>query len=144
MATLANNWRLYVGESATFGSGQFKMVSGELTSSFNLTCDLIETTTKESDWKSFLSGLKGATASATLYAEKDNAEQVSILKSFMEGKEVYCFWGVVKDPFSSEGYQFTALVNSISESAEKGGIVSRDISFTATGEVKRYPAEQTE
>ena len=130
---LGNDWKMYLGTSATLSSGNFAVLKGEQNSSLNITSDLIETTAKEA-WKTFMAGTKGATGNVTLFADNSDAKQVELIDSLFEGTEVFCFFGNLE---SNVGYSFKALVGSIGETADKGSVLSRDVSLTATGEVVR-------
>ena len=136
MAILGNDWKLYLGKEDQSGT-TWTPIYAELNSSLNLTCDAIETTTKE-DWKTYIGGMKGGTASITMYVALESAGtlQEGVLRSLMAGERIKCFFGkidVAKD--TQTGYQFYAIVTSISETAEKGGLLSRDASLQITGEV---------
>ena len=130
---LGNDWKMYLGTSATLSSGNFAVLKGEQNSSLNITSDLIETTAKEA-WKTFMAGTKGATGNVTLFADNSDAKQVELIDSLFEGTEVFCFFGNLDN---NVGYSFKALVGSIGETADKGSVLSRDVSLTATGEVVR-------
>ena len=58
------------------------------------------------------------------------------MTALCEGNEVKCFVGSLgTDNTPSEGYSFSALVTSISESYETGSAIARNISLQVTGEV---------
>ena len=130
---LGNDWKMYLGTSATLSGDNYAVLKGEQNSSLNITTDLIETTAKEA-WKTFMAGTKGATGNVTLFADNSDAKQVELIDSLFEGTEVFCFFG---DLESKVGYSFKALVGSIGETADKGSVLSRDVALTATGEVVR-------
>ena len=130
---LGNDWKMYLGTSATLSGDNYAVLKGEQNSSLNITTDLIETTAKEA-WKTFMAGTKGATSNVTLFADNSDAKQVELIDSLFEGSEVFCFFG---DLGSNVGYSFKALVGSIGETADKGSVLSRDVALTATGEVVR-------
>lgn len=131
---LGNDWKMYVGTKAAIADGNYTVLLGEQNSSLNITTDLIETTAKEA-WKTFMAGTKGATGNVTLFADVADTQQKTLLASLFSGAEVFCFFGDLRDSTKPVGYSFTALVGSISETADKGSVLSRDVALTATGVV---------
>lgn len=146
---MGDNWKLYMGAGSPIGTGgkDWLFVTGETSSSFNLTADTIEVTEKNSaGWKDFLAGTKSGTINVTCYAsnfispsastlQEDN-RQLYALEKLVAGSKVVCFYGNLQDELNPKGYLFHALVTSISETSEKGNVVSRDITLQITGEVK--------
>ena len=134
MYNLGNDWKMYVGTTAALEGGNYAVLKGEQNSSLNITSDLIETTTKEA-WKTFMAGTKGATGNVTLFADASDKQQKALLASIFSGSEVFCFFGDMSDSSKPVGYSFTALVNSVGDTADKGAVLSRDVALTASGEV---------
>ena len=108
-------------------------LAGESSSNLNLSADVIEVSSKGSEWKEYLAGMKGATVDATLYADNEDAAQNAVLNALMVGDTVECFFGKL----SESGYRFNAIVTSLGESADLGGAVTRSISLQVTGAVER-------
>lgn len=136
MSKLGHHYKLYV---TTRNASSF--VTGETSSSLNISQDMVEVSDKESRWKKYIAGLIGGTVDATLYADEDSHEQMALLKSLYNGEEVTCFLGIVKDDSKKEyGDAFSAIVASIGSTYDNGAAVSRSVSLQITGEVEHYPS----
>lgn len=136
MSKLGHHYKLYVttGNASSF-------VTGETSSSLNISQDMVEVSDKESRWKKYIAGLIGGTVDATLYADEDSPEQMALLKSLYNGEEVTCFLGIVKDDSKKEyGDAFSAIVASIGSTYDNGAAVSRSVSLQITDEVEHYPS----
>jgi predicted secreted protein len=132
---LGNTRKLYIVDGSTYTA-----LTGETTSSLNLSADMVEVSDKDSSWKQYIAGYKGGTCDATIYADETDAEQKKLLKALRDGREVKCFVGTLGTGNTpTEGDGFTALVTSISESYETGSAIARNISLQITGEVTHYP-----
>ena len=55
------------------------------------------------------------------------------------GSLVEVFWGKVTTATRTRGFTGNALITSISLSAERDGVVTKDITFTGTGAVTAIP-----
>lgn len=126
-AILGNKRKVFI--SAASGNGTW--LAGEQTNSFNLNANLVETSDKSSEWQSFISGIKGATASVTVFADDSSAPQTTAISALIAGSKVY----VVIGESASSGWTFEALVASVSDTNDNGSVASRVINLTATGEV---------
>lgn len=104
---------------------------GEQSNSFDLNANLVETSDKSSEWQTFISGIKGATASVTVFADTSSAEQTSAIGALIGGTKV----NVVIGETASSGWTFEAFVSSVSETNDNGAVAQRTINLTATGEV---------
>lgn len=132
---LGNTRKLYIVDSSTYTA-----LTGETTTSLNLSADMLEVSDKTSSWKQYIAGYKGGTCDATIYADEDDTKQQALLKALRDGSEVECFIGSLgTDNAPAEGDKFTALVTSISETYETGSVIARNISLQITGEVTHYP-----
>jgi predicted secreted protein len=133
--TLGNTRKLYIVDGSSYTA-----LTGETTSSLNLSADMVEVSDKDSSWKQYIAGYKGGTYDATIYADETDAEQKALLKALRDGSEVKCFIGSLgSNNTPTEGDGFTALVTSISETYETGSAIARNISLQITGEVTHYP-----
>ena len=137
MAQIGYTKKLYLKASGS----NYTMLTGETSSSINLSADMIEVSDKETSWKKYVAGYKGGTVDATVYAETSDAPQKELLAALIEGKEVNCFIGSVGSSNTPEdGYGFTALVTSVGETYDTASAIARTISLQITGEVTTYPS----
>lgn len=136
MATSGNKRRFYIVKDGNV----FSWLKGEQSNSFSIECETIEATDKSSEWRQFVSGIKGATAEASVFADSNSEEQNVMLRALYRGETVTCFIGTVGEGNEIiEGDMFDALISSISTPNEIGSIVTRSISLQVTGEVAHYP-----
>jgi hypothetical protein len=133
---LGNARKLYIVTSGT----NYAALTGETTSSLNLSADMIEVSDKESSWKEFLAGYKGGTVDATIFADETDAQQVAILDALHNGTELDCFLGELSGNAPANGDAFKALVASIGETYDTGSAIARNVSLQITGAVTHYPA----
>lgn len=138
MKVLGNARRVFVSTSATPTSASDALV-GEVSNSFDLNANLVETSDKSTAWQQFIAGIKGATASVTLHADIGNADQLALISSLIAGTELFVYVGNFAGGSGSEltasGYAFKALVGSVSESNDNGSVATRTVNLTATGAV---------
>lgn len=130
MATLGNKRRFYLGTSS---EGSWTWLQGEQSNSMNLSAEMINVSDKSSEWSQFISGIKGATAEVTVFADD---EQASLISALIAGTTVYCFVGELSGTNPTNGYTFQALVSSIGETNDNGAVASRSISLQVTGAVE--------
>lgn len=133
MAKLGNKRKCYVGTSKT---GAWTWLKGEQSNNYNLTAGQIEVSDKDTEWQSFIAGIKGATASVTVFTDNADAQQKKMVSALMNGSTVYVFIGELNGTSVKEGDIFEALVTSISETNDNGSVSTRDISLVATGPVQ--------
>lgn len=125
-AILGNKRKCYIGSSATK-----TWLAGEQSNSFDLNGNLVETSDKSSEWQTFISGIKGATASVTVFADDSSAEQSTAIGALIAGTKVFVCIGESE----SSGWSFEAFVSSVSETNDNGAVSQRTINLTASGEV---------
>lgn len=135
MAKLGNTKKLYIQSSSSY-----TVLTGETSSSFNLSADMVETSDKTLAWKTYIAGYKGGTVDATVYADSTDAGQKAVLAALFEGTELSCFIGEMSENSPSDGFGFAALVASIGEPYEVASAIARSISLQITGEVTPYPS----
>lgn len=136
MAKIGFYKKLYLMEEG----GDYTMIKGETSSSFNLSADTIEVSDKDTSWKKYVAGYKGGTVDATVYADVEDAAQNELLQSLLNGAEVKCYIGEIGDgQVPADGYAFSALVTSIGETYDTGSAIARSISLQITGAVTTYP-----
>lgn len=134
---LGNTRKLYI----VTGTNTYAALTGETTSSLNLSADMIEVSDKESAWKEYLAGYKGGTVDATIFADETDTQQKAILTALHNGTEVKCFVGSLGTGNTpAEGDAFSALVASIGETYDTGSAIARNISLQITGEITHYPS----
>lgn len=136
MPKLGNVKRFYVGNDRAW-------LAGEQSNSFNRTANPIEVTDKSIVWQQFISGVRGATASVTVYADDTvGLPQDTLLESFATGLKVKCFVGEIDstgvDPVIVSGDAFEAVITSISDTNNNNEVASRDIELTVSGAVTHY------
>lgn len=127
-----NKRRVYL----TTGSGNTRTwIVGEQSNSIDYTNNALDASDKSTEWDQFISGNKNWTATATF--NLDNAassQQKSLLQSLMNGDAVSIFIGEIGSGSAiTEGMAGTAIITSISETAERNGIITREITFTGSG-----------
>src|SRR5574344_7681 len=99
-------------------------IAGEISNSIDLSDSPIDVSDKDSAWDAFISGQKSWSASAEF--NLDNAstgKQKELLQNLITGTKVKIFIGIVSGttPVQTDGIAGEAIIESISESAEKGG-----------------------
>jgi predicted secreted protein len=133
---LGNTKKLYLVKSGS----NYTALTGETSSSLNLSTDMIEVSDKTSDWKQYIAGYKGGTADVTIYADDSDEAQKELLLSLRNGTPVDCFIGNLGSGNTPvAGDAFSALVTSIGETYDTGSAIARNISLQITGEVVHYP-----
>lgn len=143
MAKAGRNVKAYIGVAGTGSSVTYTWLTGEQSNSFNLTQAQLEVTDKSSAWQQFIAGIKGATAEITVFADNMNAQQKAAIKSIHDGATIKVFIGELgtgQSQTPTDGDAFDALVTSIGDTNEVGGIATRQISVVASGAVTHYPA----
>jgi predicted secreted protein len=125
-------YKLYVSK---VGADNSTPLVGESTSTLNITADALEVSDKSSAWKQYIAGMRGATLSATLYADDEDASQKLLISSLMAGDTVKVRLArLVGQSYKGE-YSAQAIITSIGLTMQNGGVASRDVSFQITGAV---------
>lgn len=136
-AQSGNNRKIYLTTATGSGSGAGTTdtwIAGEQSNSIDLNNNAIDASDKSTAWDQFISGNKNWTASATFNLDNTStAQQKNLLQSLVSGEKVKIFIGVLSNSARSEGIAGDALITAISESAERNGIVSRQVTFQGTG-----------
>ena len=148
MAKSGREVKAYIGVRTTSGNPAvttttYTWLAGEQSNNFNKTQAQLEITDKSSAWQKFLGGVKGATAEVTVFANNADTQQAAAIKSLHDGATIPVFIGTLdtSSPAApADGEVFDALVTSISDTAEVGGVATRTLSLVASGEVSHYPA----
>lgn len=127
-----NKRRVYL----TTGSGNTRTwIAGEQSNSIDYTNNALDASDKSTEWDQFISGNKNWTATATF--NLDNAassQQKTLLQSLINGAAVSIFIGELGSGNAiAEGMAGSAIITSISETAERNGIITREITFTGSG-----------
>ncbi len=129
MPQLGNERRFYVGTGKTW-------LAGEQSNSFNRTSNPIEVTDKSVKWQQFIAGVRGATATVTVFTDDtDGGPQHDCLEGWSEGDVVKCFVGVLDENTVVSGDAFDAIITSISDTNNSNEVASREIQLNATGVV---------
>ena len=127
-----NKRRVYL----TTGSGNTRTwIAGEQSNSIDYTNNALDASDKSTEWDQFISGNRNWTATATF--NLDNAassQQKTLLQSLISGAAVSIFIGELGSGNAiAEGMAGSAIITSISETAERNGIITREITFTGSG-----------
>jgi predicted secreted protein len=125
-------YRLYVSK---VGTSNTTPLVGESTSTLNITADALEVSDKSSAWKQYIAGMRGATLSATLYADDADASQKLLISSLMAGDTVHVDLNRMSGQSVVGEYTAQAIITSIGLTMQNGGVASRDVSFQITGAV---------
>ena len=127
-----NKRRVYL----TTGSGNTRTwIAGEQSNSIDYTNNALDASDKSTEWDQFISGNKNWTATATFNLDNAaTAQQKTLLQSLISGAAVSIFIGELGSGNAiAEGMAGSAIITSISETAERNGIITREITFTGSG-----------
>lgn len=127
-----NKRRVYL----TTGSGSSRTwIAGEQSNSIDYTNNALDASDKSTEWDQFISGNKNWTATATFNLDNAaSAQQKTLLQSLISGAAVSIFIGELGSGSAiTEGMAGSAIITSISETAERNGIITREITFTGSG-----------
>lgn len=127
-----NKRRVYL----TTGSGNTRTwIVGEQSNSIDYTNNALDASDKSTEWDQFISGNKNWTATATFNLDNAaTAQQKTLLQSLISGAAVSIFIGELGSGNAiAEGMAGSAIITSISETAERNGIITREITFTGSG-----------
>lgn len=136
-----NKRRVYLTTGS--GSGTNTWIAGEQSNSVDFTNNAIDASDKSTEWDQFISGNKSWTVSATFNLDNASTQQQKVLlQSLISGASVRIFVGELGSGNGVvEGMAGTGIVSSISETAERSGIVSREVTITGSGApTVTYPA----
>lgn len=136
-----NKRRVYLTTGS--GSGTNTWIAGEQSNSVDFTNNAIDASDKSTEWDQFISGNKSWTVSATFNLDNASTQQQKVLlQSLISGASVRIFVGELGSGNGVvEGMAGTGIVSSISETAERNGIVSREVTITGSGApTVTYPA----
>lgn len=137
-ATLGNSRKAYIG--ATSGSSTtYAWLTGEQSNTLTINANQVEVSDKSTVWQKFISGVKGATAEVTVFADNTDTQQKAVIAGLFNGQDVAVFIGTLDNSSPSEGDAFLAVVNSVSDTNDNGSVSTRTISLTANGAVTHYP-----
>ena len=136
-----NKRRVYLSQSGSASSNTW--IAGEQSNSINFTNNALDASDKSTEWDQFISGNKNWTASATF--NLDNAasqQQKTLLQSLVSGAVVNIFIGELGSTNGRvDGVAGTAIITAISETAERNGIITREVTFQGSGAPTMvYPA----
>lgn len=138
MATVnGSDYRIYV-------TTQNAVIAGETTSSITINGTPIDTSSKDSDWNTAIMGSKSWEVSGSFtYDNTAGGEQEDMFFALKAGSLVEVYWGKLTTTTRADGYTGNALITSISISAERDGVVTKDITFTGTGALTSVPTTTT-
>lgn len=127
-----NKHRVYL--TTGTGTPTDTWIAGEQSNNVDFTNNAIDASDKSTEWDQFISGNKSWSATATFNLDDSASEgQKSLLQSLVSGDKVRIFIGEVANNSRSEGTAGEAIITAISQSAERNGILSRQVTFQGTG-----------
>jgi len=132
MVKSGNKHRVYLTTGS--GTGTDTWIAGEQSHNVDYNNNTIDASDKSTEWDQFISGNKNWTASATFNADSSSNEQKTLLQSLVNGQKVKVFIGELGSGSGrSDGMAGEALEQSVSQTAERNGILSRQVSLQGTG-----------
>lgn len=131
MAIAGKKHRVYI----VTGESTNTVVVGEISSNWTVNGEVIDVSDKDSDWFQGIMGRRSWEASAS-FTYAVNSNQETFFSSLTAGSEVSVFIGEVTTGAQTAGVLGTVLIASISQANEDNGKVTRDMSFTGTGELQ--------
>ena len=136
-----NKRRVYLSASGSASSNTW--IAGEQSNSVNYTNNALDASDKSIEWDQFISGNKSWTASATFNLDNNaSGEQKKLLQALVSGAVVNIFIGELGSTNGRvDGVAGTAIITAISETAERNGIITREVTFQGSGAPTMvYPA----
>ena len=136
-----NKRRVYLSASGSASSNTW--IAGEQSNSINYTNNALDASDKSTEWDQFISGNKSWTASATFNLDNNaSGEQKKLLQALVSGAVVNIFIGELGSTNGRvDGVAGTAIITAISETAERNGIITREVTFQGSGAPTMvYPA----
>ena len=136
-----NKHRVYL----TTGSGQGTdtWIAGEQSNSVDINNNAIDASDKSSEWDQFIPGNKNWTVQATFNLDSSATNgQKTLMQSLVNGTKVKVFVGELGSGNGrAEGMAGEAIVTAVSQTAERNGILSRQVTLQGTGAPTfTYPA----
>ena len=128
-----NKRRVYISASGSASSNTW--IAGEQSNSINFTNNALDASDKSTEWDQFISGNKSWTASATFNLDNNaSGEQKKLLQALVSGEEVNIYIGELGSGNARvDGVAGKAIISAISETAERNGIITREVTFTGSG-----------
>jgi len=128
-----NKHRVYLTTGSGSGASD-TWIAGEQSNTVDFSNNAIDASDKSTEWDQFISGNKNWTASATFNLDSSASNgQKTLLQSLVSGAKVKVFIGEVSNSARSEGTAGEAIITAISQTAERNGILSRQVTFQGTG-----------
>lgn len=136
-----NKHRVYL----TTGSGQGTdtWIAGEQSNSVDINNNAIDASDKSSEWDQYIPGNKNWTVQATFNLDSSATNgQKTLMQSLVNGTKVKVFVGELGSGSGrAEGIAGDAIVTAVSQTAERNGILSRQVTLQGTGAPTfTYPA----
>ena len=130
-----NKHRVYLTTGSGSGAGTDTWIAGEQSNTVDFTNNAIDASDKSTEWDQFISGNKNWTATATFNLDSSaNNGQKTLLQSLVSGATVKVFIGELGSGSGrAEGTAGEAIISAISQTAERNGILSRQVTFQGTG-----------
>jgi predicted secreted protein len=141
MVKSGNKHRVYL----TTGSGQGTdtWIAGEQSNSVDINGNAIDASDKSSEWDQYIPGNKNWAVQATFNLDSSATNgQKTLMQSLVNGTKVKVFVGELGSGNGRvEGMGGEAIVTAVSQTAERNGILSRQVTLQGTGAPTfTYPA----
>lgn len=135
MVKSGNKHRVYLTTGSGSGQGNDTWIAGEQSNTVDFSNNAIDASDKSTEWDQFISGNKNWTAQATFNLDSAaNNGQKTLLQSLVSGAKVKLFIGELGSGNGrAEGTAGEAIITAISQTAERNGILSRQVTFQGTG-----------
>lgn len=130
MAVAGKDRRVYLVSGSTNA-----VLKGEQNYSLSINNALIDTSDKDNAWDTKMASTKNWSLSVSANADTTDTSQLAFIDGVMEGDEIEVLIGA-----DSNGYKGNGFVESVSESAERGGVVTRDFSIQGSGALTKVTA----
>lgn len=130
MAVAGKDRRVYLVSGTTNA-----VLKGEQNYSLSINNALIDTSDKDNAWDTKIASTKNWSLSVSANADTTDASQIAFIDGVMEGDEIEVLIGA-----DGNGYKGKGFVESVSESAERGGVVTRDFSIQGNGALTKVTA----
>ena len=133
MVKSGNKRRVYLTTGS--GAGTNTWIAGEQSNSVEFTNNALDASDKSTEWDQYISGNKSWTVSATFNLDNTaSQQQKALLQALISGAAVRIFVGELGSGNGVvEGTAGSGIVTSISETAERNGILSREITIQGSG-----------
>lgn len=129
MAESGNSNKIYI-----VSGGTYSVIGGELSNNITINNEVIDITSKDSDWAAKMAGENSWEASGSFNLDKSSAAHAALIA----GASVTVFIGQVSANTPIYGVSGAAIISSETITGERNAAVTKEISFMGNGAVTRY------